>query len=109
MNKRISKKRLTREKNKDDCAQQLKTGNLPPYNNKITGQLIRQLRIKHGISQEVLSGFASIARSHLSAIENGSKNPNVETLWRIADALEMPLSRFILFVEDAIKQSENKK
>lgn len=39
------------------------------YNHVITGQVIRSLRKKRGISQEVLSGFACIARSHLAMIE----------------------------------------
>lgn len=69
------------------------------YRNAVTGRVIRELRQKRGVSQEVLSGFASISRSHLAMIESGAKNPNVDTLWRIAEALEMPLSELISLVE----------
>ena len=62
------------------------------YNHRITGQVIGLLRTQRGLSQEVLSGLAGVARSHLAMIENGSKNPSVDTLWRISDALGMPLS-----------------
>ena len=73
-----------------------------PYDNKITGRIIRELRTQQGISQEVLSGLAGVARSHLTMIENGSKNANVDTLWRIADALGIRLSELIRRVEDEI-------
>ena len=73
------------------------------YNNKITGQIIGRLRTKRGMSQETLSGLAGIARSHLTMIENGDKNANVETLWRIALALDMRLSELISMVEGEIE------
>lgn len=69
------------------------------YNHRITGQVIGLLRTQRGLSQEVLSGLAGVARSHLAMIENGSKNPSVDTLWRISDALGMPLSELFRMVE----------
>lgn len=71
------------------------------YRNAITGQVIRALRQKRSMSQEVLSGFAGIARSHLAMIERGTKSPSVDTLWRIAEALDMPLSSLMLLIEEA--------
>ncbi len=77
------------------------------YQNEITGQVIRELRKKRGVTQEVLSGFACISRSHLAMIENGTKNPNVDTLWRIAEAFGMPLSDLLALIETEImKNSE---
>ena len=77
------------------------------YDNEITGTVIRELRKKRGVSQEVLSGFACISRSHLAMIENGTKNPNVDTLWRIAEALGMPLSDLLaLIVSEISKKNE---
>ena len=70
------------------------------YDAKKAGQLIRRLRASRGISQEVLSGLSGIARSHLAMIETGSKNANVETLWRITAALGMRLSIFISILEE---------
>ena len=54
------------------------------------------------MTQELLSGFAGIARSHLSMIENGSKQANMETLWRIAQALEITPSQLVAAIEDEI-------
>ena len=72
---------------------------MAPYDPRVTGEVIRELRQRHGLSQEVLSGLAGIARSHLAMIETGNKNANVETLWKIAGALGLPLSRLIHHVE----------
>ena len=76
------------------------------YNSKITGQIIGILRTRRGMSQEVLSGLAGISRSHLAMIENGRKKANVETLWRIAAALDMPLSDLIRMVEETISTAQ---
>ena len=75
-----------------------------PYDHRITGQVIRRLRLERGMSQEVLSGLAAVSRSHLAEIEGGKDNANVETLWRIAYALEIHLSDLIRRVEDEIER-----
>lgn len=69
------------------------------YNFKITGKIIRRERIKRGLSQEVLSGFACISRSHLAMIENGQMDPKVATLWKISEALGMRLSELFAEIE----------
>ena len=74
-----------------------------PYNSKVTGEVIRALRRRRGISQEVLSGMAGISRSYLSMIETGEKSANVDTLWRIAGALDMKLSDLVRLVEERDK------
>lgn len=75
------------------------------YNSQVTGQIIGKLRTERGMSQEVLSGLAGIARTHLTMIENGSKSANVETLWKISAALDMPLSKLIIMVEQQLKEN----
>lgn len=57
------------------------------FDNHAVGQTIRNLRKAKGISQDVLSGFAGIARTHLSMIENGTKQANFETIWKIAKCI----------------------
>ena len=66
---------------------------------KIVGQAIAFFRKKKGISQEVLSGFAGIARTHLTMIENGTKQANFETIWRIALALDLRPSQLVEQIE----------
>ncbi len=69
------------------------------FNKEIIGETIRRLRKERGLSQDVLSGLAGIARSHLSMIENGSKQANFETIWKLALALEMKPSELVAEIE----------
>ena len=74
------------------------------YNHFITGRIIRELREQRGLTQEVLSGLAAVSRSHLAEIETGHTNANVETLWRISEALGMKMSDLIRRVEQTIER-----
>lgn len=75
------------------------------FDNNAVGQVIRRHRIQKGLTQEVLSGFAAIARSHLSMIETGCKQPNLETIWRIAEVLEIKPSELVAEIENEINNS----
>ena len=70
------------------------------YDHRLTGRIVRRLRRQRGLSQEVLSGLADISRSHLAEIEAGRVRPTVETLWRLAEALELPLSALFTLIEE---------
>ena len=70
------------------------------YDYRITGQVIMEIRQKKNLTQEVVSGLACISRSHLAMIESGRINPQVDTLWRIAEALGMKLSDLLMLVEE---------
>ena len=72
------------------------------FDNQVIANVIRKLRQKKGLSQEVVSGLAGIARTHLTMIEKGTKQPNMETIWRIAQALDMPASELIRLVEEEL-------
>ena len=74
------------------------------YNHFITGRIIRELREQRGLTQEVLSGLAAVSRSHLAEIETGHTNANVETLWKIPEALGMKMSDLIRIVEQTIER-----
>lgn len=74
------------------------------YNHFITGRIIREFREQRGLTQEVLSGLAAVSRSHLAEIETGHTNANVETLWKISEALGMKMSDLIQMVEQAIER-----
>ena len=70
------------------------------FDNAAVGRAIRALRVERGLSQDVLSGFADIARTHLSMIETGAKKANFETIWKIATALDMRPSELVARIED---------
>lgn len=69
----------------------------------IVGRVIQKFREEKGKSQEVISGFAGIGRTHLSAIERGERKPTLETLFRIADALGVKPSTIVAAIEDEIR------
>ena len=77
------------------------------FDNKTVGITIKALRNKAGVSQEVLSGFAGIARTHLTMIENGTKQANFETLWKIALALNIKPSELVKEIENTIKTAND--
>lgn len=82
-----------------------KWGEAVQFDNSAVGRTIRNLRNKKGVSQDVLSGFAGIARTHLTMIENGDKQANFETLWKIANALDMRPSELVAQIEAEIEQN----
>lgn len=63
------------------------------------GAVIRRKRMERGMTQELLSGLAGIARTHLTMIENGTKQPNFETVGKIALALELKPSELVAAIE----------
>ena len=69
------------------------------FDNNCVGHTIRRLRIRKGMTQDLLSALAGIARTHLTMIESGSKQPNFETIWRIAVALDMKPSELVSEIE----------
>ena len=63
------------------------------------GKTIRRLRDEKGLSQEVFSGLAALDRTHYSKIERGQRTPTLETIFKIAIALEMKPSELIHEIE----------
>lgn len=56
------------------------------------GQRIKALRKEQSLSQEELSFKAGISAAHLGQIERAVKNPTVETIGKLAIALEIPVN-----------------
>ena len=71
-----------------------------PYNSKAFGLVISRLRTEKGMSQESLSAFAGISRSHLTMLENGKKTARLDTVFHIADALGIRPAELIRLVEE---------
>jgi transcriptional regulator with XRE-family HTH domain len=57
----------------------------------LVGENIRQLRKKRGLSQEQLAFRADINASYMGQVERGEKNPTIDVLSKIANALQTPL------------------
>jgi transcriptional regulator with XRE-family HTH domain len=61
------------------------------------GSTIRDFRLEKGLSQGDIEKRTGLLRCYLSRVENGHTVPSLDTLTKIAQALELPLARF--FVE----------
>lgn len=69
----------------------------------VVGQVIQKLREQKKQSQELVSGFAGIGRTHLSAIERGQRKPTLDTLFKIAEALGIKPSVIVAAIEEELE------
>jgi transcriptional regulator with XRE-family HTH domain len=53
------------------------------------GAAVRALRVERGFAQEAFAAHASMDRSYYGAIERGEFNVSLETLVKLASALEL--------------------
>ena len=60
-----------------------------------TGKLIKELRIKKGITQEELADKTEVSTRTIQRIENGEVDPRAYTLQMIAKALDVDFSLFV--------------
>ena len=72
----------------------------------LIGKVIRKYREEKGLSQEVLSGLAGLDRTHYSKIERGLRSPTIDTLFKIAGALDMPPHQLMMEIENAVDDTE---
>jgi len=67
---------------------------------KALGEAIRARRGEiSGLSQEGLADLAGMHRTYVSEIERGLRNPSYRNLFKLAAALELPLSELIARAE----------
>lgn len=66
------------------------------------GTTIRDYRLQKGMSQGDIEKRTGLLRCYLSRVENGHTVPSLETLQKIAGALDLQLSQF--FAEDPVSR-----
>lgn len=59
------------------------------------GAVIARLRQQHRLSLDDLSREAGVSKSMLSQIERNQANPTVALVWRLANALRVPMSELL--------------
>jgi transcriptional regulator with XRE-family HTH domain len=69
------------------------------------GTTIRSHRLQKGLSQGDIEKKTGLLRCYLSRVENGHTIPSLDTLSKIAVALDLPISQF--FAEDAVGRQLN--
>ena len=66
------------------------------------GQRVRELRRQKGLSQTELAEKADLNRAYLGGVERGDRNPTIENVAKIAEALDEPMgSLFALSADSA--------
>lgn len=60
---------------------------------KTIGERLRIYRVQKGWSQEVLAEYAKLHPTYIGQLERGEKNATLESISKIAAALDVPLSK----------------
>jgi len=63
------------------------------------GLIIRQLRLKGGLSQEDFADLCQLHRTYIGSIERGEKNITIETAYKLTTALGFKLSEIFIILE----------
>jgi transcriptional regulator with XRE-family HTH domain len=71
------------------------------------GTTIRAHRLQRGLSQGDIEKKTGLLRCYLSRVENGHTVPSLDTLSKIAIALDLPISQF--FAEDGLRPVNGRK
>ena len=66
------------------------------------GTTIRAFRLQRGMSQGDIEKRTGLLRCYLSRVENGHTVPSLDTLAKIAAALDLPLSQF--FSDEVVRE-----
>lgn len=61
----------------------------------IVGERIRKFRTEQKLSQEELAFSSELHPAYIGKIERGEKCPTVDTLYRIANGLKIPLHKLL--------------
>jgi transcriptional regulator with XRE-family HTH domain len=69
------------------------------------GTTIRGHRLQKGLSQGDIEKKTGLLRCYLSRVENGHTVPSLDTLSKIAQALDLPIAQF--FAEDSLNREFN--
>lgn len=69
------------------------------------GTTIRAHRLQRGLSQGDIEKKTGLLRCYLSRVENGHTVPSLDTLSKIALALDVPIAQF--FAEDSLSRQLN--
>jgi transcriptional regulator with XRE-family HTH domain len=59
------------------------------------GRRVRHARMKRGFSQEELAARAGVHRTYIGMIERAEKNITLVNIKKIADALQLKISRLV--------------
>lgn len=65
---------------------------------------LRKLRTEKMLSQEELAFKANLHRTYISQLERGLKSPTLNTLYVLAEVLDVSLEEFVKRIEKDVKE-----
>lgn len=86
----------SRPPRRSGAASRRTAGDGPPSTARALGALIRRLRTDADLSMASVAASAGISLGLLSQIERGMGNPSLSTMVKLANALDVPISRFFV-------------
>ena len=60
-----------------------------PKKNPYFGEILRSYRLERQLTQEQLSERVDVLRTYISALENGTRQPNLDMILLLAKALDI--------------------
>jgi transcriptional regulator with XRE-family HTH domain len=73
---------------------------------KALAEVVQEQRERLGLTQDELANRVGLHRTYISQLECCKRNPSIVTLTHLAQCFEVPLSSFLTWVEEKIKQLE---
>lgn len=83
-----------------------------PLNRSLEGSfglVLRRLRQNCGFSQEKLGFESGYHRTYISLLERGQKSPSLQTIFKLAKALDVEPSEIVEHVQAVTKPRSRKK
>lgn len=71
------------------------------------GQRIRFYRKKRNLSQERLAELCNFHPTYIGQLERGEKNASLESIYRVTQGLQVPISQFLANLDLVEKESDN--
>ena len=65
----------------------------------VFGEVLRELRLERGLTQDEMAERAGTERSHISALERAEKGPALATIFSLAEGLGISAAALLELVE----------
>lgn len=72
----------------------------PTPRQRALGERVRERRAKRGVTQEDLAHSAGVHRTYMTHVETGRVNPSLETMARLALALDCDIADLVRGLQD---------
>ena len=77
---------------------------MPMLDAKAVGAVLRRYRQQRGLTLAVVSGLADMSTAHLSKLERGDKLANLDSVFKVARALEVSPADIVRDIEKEMQK-----